>query len=90
MSDQGNEKPNVELQTDDDVEGHVRPKWHAIDDEPAEGEGADDVEGHVGPSGTPSRKSPPPRAPTTTTSRATSAQVALIVRQSRSVRDSTP
>ena len=46
MSDQGNEKPNVELQSDDEVEGHIKPKWHAIEDEPAEG---DDVEGHIKP-----------------------------------------
>ena len=50
MSDQGNEKPNVELQTGEEVEGHMKPKWHAIDDEPAEGEGTgDEVEGHMRP-----------------------------------------
>ena len=31
----------------DEVEGHARPKWHAVDEEPAEG--TDDVEGHARP-----------------------------------------
>jgi hypothetical protein len=28
MSDQGNEKPAVETKGADEVEGHMRPKWH--------------------------------------------------------------
>ena len=48
MSDQVNEKPSVEVQGGDEVEGHMRPKWHAIDDEPTEGT-ADEVEGHMRP-----------------------------------------
>ena len=50
MSDQGNEKPNVELQTGEEVEGHMKPKWHAIEEEPAaESTDEDDVEGHMRP-----------------------------------------
>ena len=46
MSDQVNE--NVE--TTEDVEGHMRPKWHAIEDEPtAETDESDEVEGHMRP-----------------------------------------
>jgi hypothetical protein len=49
MSDQGNEKPAVETKGADEVEGHMRPKWHAIEEEPpAEGSG-DEVEGHMRP-----------------------------------------
>jgi hypothetical protein len=50
MSDQGNEKPAVETKGADEVEGHMRPKWHAIEEEPAaESTDDDDVEGHMRP-----------------------------------------
>ena len=49
MSDRANEIPAVE--SADEVEAHVRPKWHAMKEEPAAEttDDEDDVKGHVRP-----------------------------------------
>jgi hypothetical protein len=49
MSDQGNEKPAVETESAEEVEGHMRPKWHAIEEEPPADGSGDEVEGHMRP-----------------------------------------
>lgn len=49
MSDQLNEKPVDGTENADEVEGHMRPKWHAMEEEPAAEGAGDEVEGHMRP-----------------------------------------
>ena len=49
MTDQRNEKSAADAVSADEVEGHMRPKWHAIEEEPPTEGSVEEVEGHMRP-----------------------------------------
>ena len=95
MSDQGNEYRAVETGSAEEVEGHMRPKWHAIEEEPpaVDTESAEEVEGHMRAQVARDRGGAPGRRDTDERRRRRgphAAQVALITRPACSARDCAP